>query len=186
METIGRPSPFGYSICCDDIRHELGGKISFIGVYLTEMHINAPFPIVLPKFCIAIHYFALRDEFTGPVQLTVTMPGSPLDQPLVNVALDPEQFKGVPLPSDHDPEQEQDFVGGMFVTELTNLRIEKPGRITVRAIRGDKSYRWGGLRVLQGPYLTRGLAAGTLVDNPAPAPEPVKAPSRRRGRKLDL
>jgi len=40
------------TIYCDDIRHELGGKVSYIGVYNGQMWVQE-FPIVLPKLCVA-------------------------------------------------------------------------------------------------------------------------------------
>jgi hypothetical protein len=41
------------AIYCDDIRNELGAKLSFIGVYSGEMYFPS-FPIVLAKFCIFV------------------------------------------------------------------------------------------------------------------------------------
>lgn len=45
-------SRYGYSIFCDDIRNEAGGKLSFIGCYSSVMFVSRSFPFVLPKFCI--------------------------------------------------------------------------------------------------------------------------------------
>ena len=42
---------YGYSIFCDDIRSEAGGKLSFIGCYNAVMMTTQRFPLVLPKFC---------------------------------------------------------------------------------------------------------------------------------------
>lgn len=44
---------------CDDIRHEVGGKVSFIGAYSQKMLVQQ-FPVRLPKLC--VHF-----EFTGPI-----------------------------------------------------------------------------------------------------------------------
>jgi hypothetical protein len=41
---------YGYSIFCDDIRNEPGGKLSFVGCYNAVMLTAPRFPIVLPKF----------------------------------------------------------------------------------------------------------------------------------------
>jgi hypothetical protein len=38
-------------IFCDDIRHELGGKISLMGCYSEIMYVP-DFPITLPKLCV--------------------------------------------------------------------------------------------------------------------------------------
>jgi hypothetical protein len=42
-----------HTIFCDDIRHEIGGKISFIGAYSGAMLVSQ-FPAVLPKLCLAL------------------------------------------------------------------------------------------------------------------------------------
>jgi hypothetical protein len=47
----------GYSIFCDDIRNEVGGKLSFIGCYNAVMFVPSQFPCLLPKFC--VHFFML-------------------------------------------------------------------------------------------------------------------------------
>jgi hypothetical protein len=52
---IGR---YGYSIFCDDIRNEPGGKLSFVGCYNAVMFTAPRFPLVLPKFCIHLHVFS--------------------------------------------------------------------------------------------------------------------------------
>jgi hypothetical protein len=44
----------GFTIFCDDIRRELGGKITLVGIYRAEMLIQGKLPIVLPKLGIAI------------------------------------------------------------------------------------------------------------------------------------
>lgn len=48
---------YGYSIFCDDIRNEVGGKLSFIGCYSSVMFVTRGFPFILPKFC--IHSFVV-------------------------------------------------------------------------------------------------------------------------------
>jgi hypothetical protein len=49
---------YGYSIFCDDIRNEPGGKLSFVGCYNAVMFTAPRFPLVLPKFCIHFHVFS--------------------------------------------------------------------------------------------------------------------------------
>ncbi|TBW07883.1 hypothetical protein E0E52_10525 [Azotobacter chroococcum] len=46
-------SRFAYSLFCDDVRHEINGKTSQIGIYQGSMYL-ATFPAHLPKLCIII------------------------------------------------------------------------------------------------------------------------------------
>lgn len=43
-----------HTIFCDDIRHEINGKVSYIGVYSGLMFVPQ-FPISLPKLCLALN-----------------------------------------------------------------------------------------------------------------------------------
>ena len=49
---------YGYSIFCDEIRNEVGGKLSFVGCYNAVMFTAQAFPVTLPKFCIHLHVFS--------------------------------------------------------------------------------------------------------------------------------
>lgn len=52
-----------YVICdfCDDVRQEIGNKISLMGLYSSDM-IFESFPVVLPKFCIRVKAVTLIDR----------------------------------------------------------------------------------------------------------------------------
>ena len=41
------------TLFCDDIRHELGGKLSYIGVYSSGLFVQN-FPVTLPKLCLSV------------------------------------------------------------------------------------------------------------------------------------
>ena len=41
-----------FTTFCDDIRQEIGGKLSYMGVYSSDLYVGG-FPITLPKFCVA-------------------------------------------------------------------------------------------------------------------------------------
>lgn len=45
------------TVFCDDIRQEIGGKLSYIGVYSGNMLVSE-FPAVLPKLCLALSVVA--------------------------------------------------------------------------------------------------------------------------------
>lgn len=51
---------------CDDIRHELGNKISLIGCYGAEL-IVPNLPAVLPKLCAQVKVFVPADQPLGPM-----------------------------------------------------------------------------------------------------------------------
>lgn len=44
-----------FSITCDDIRHEVGNKLSFMGVYGKDI-VLSKIPLTFPKLCVALFY----------------------------------------------------------------------------------------------------------------------------------
>ncbi len=55
------------SILCDDVRQELGGKVSLMGLFET---ISAhTFPVLHPRFAIMNEWIAGKGEFTARIKL---------------------------------------------------------------------------------------------------------------------
>lgn len=54
-------TPFLSTIYCDDIRQEVGGKLSLMGVYNAVMYVPQ-FPATLPKLWIMATYVVAHDE----------------------------------------------------------------------------------------------------------------------------
>jgi hypothetical protein len=65
------------TIFCDDIRHEINGKISYIGVYSERLFVK-PLPAKLPKLCLAVR--------------AVIPVGTPINSLVVRVYKDEIQF----------------------------------------------------------------------------------------------
>ena len=56
-----------HTILCDDVRQELGGKFSLMGLFET-IYANS-FPAVHPRFAIVNEWTAGRGEFTAKIRL---------------------------------------------------------------------------------------------------------------------
>ena len=72
---MNMPYPYGYTIFCDDIRDEVGGKTSFIGTYRGVMRIHGDLPITLPKFCIYAVFVGERGRQIDELVLSIFLPG---------------------------------------------------------------------------------------------------------------
>src|SRR5687768_9520791 len=46
-------APVAYTIFCDDLRQEVGNKVSYMGAYQGMMFVRS-FPVLLPKLCAAV------------------------------------------------------------------------------------------------------------------------------------
>ena len=51
--------PLLSTIYCDDIRQEVGGKLSLMGVYNNVMYVQQ-FPVTLPKFWVVATFVASK------------------------------------------------------------------------------------------------------------------------------
>ncbi len=143
MNIISPSTPGGYSIFCDDIRHENNGKQILIGLYNADMLIDA-FPILLPTFQVLIRYQERPGESSLPVKFVITSP-HPTDEKIFEAEVPRENFEKVLIPSDNN--LDDPFVSLNLHASFAGFVLAGPGRIKVRAYRGDDEIRLGALRV---------------------------------------
>lgn len=138
------PSPdfFGHTLFCDDIRYEVGGKVSYIGTYFGAMYVNAEFPLTLPKFALSITFAQLKKRFDPNFAAWIFFPGDPDEKPSV-VADFPTVHAHMALGGDYTMAQAH------FV--LSPLTIQMPGEIKVRVFRQNELHRLGRLKVDRPP-----------------------------------
>lgn len=111
-----------YCVFCDDIRHEIGGKFSLIGIYSGEMLIGAPqFPVVLSK--LAIHIWIstpINSPFKSVSGIIVGTSGEELAK---------IEAAEIPLTSNTPRDVSKAVLGMMAV--LSPLQLSKEGSIEV-------------------------------------------------------
>ena len=149
--------PYGYTIFCDDIRQEVGGKVSLVGVYRHVLFIRGDFPFTLPKFAMSIVYTELQSECPPKVELRVIFPGDDENNPTIAGEI------GLPQTSAKTTSPLQDLVvkdpddDGFRINQgfaqiiLSPLVLQKEGSIRVRVKRGDEIVRLGRLLVAKAP-----------------------------------
>jgi hypothetical protein len=160
MALIPTPDTYGYTIFCDDIREEAGGKHSFMGTYIGQMIIHVPFPITLPTFAFAVTILQRRRVFDPNVTIWVFLPGDSHDEPSIqgkfgeavhgNIAESTAAETAALHPDTHVPDEDQYLTLGTHM-KFSQIVMKKPGLIKVRAVIGDNMYRLGGLRVSPPP-----------------------------------
>src|ERR1700722_3753839 len=125
---------YGYSIFCDDIRNEPGGKLSFIGCYNAVMFTAPPFPLVLPKFWTHFHVFSPATQPSKPVLARCYVPGStdPVAEESIDVPRLQDQMDLLAnLPRNG---QAPPFIVVAASLVFTPLEIPEPGLIQVRVL----------------------------------------------------
>jgi hypothetical protein len=154
VEYIERQTPFGYTIFCDDIRLEMGGQFSFVGVYPHEMQVHVDLPVAIPKLSLAVHFFCRADQLDEPVQVRIMEPGASIDAPTHSFDLPIDHIRNTAQAPDAGAEEP--MVGGMFPVMFAPFRIEKEGRLNVRAVRAGKAIRLGSLLIRRAPQFIAG------------------------------
>jgi hypothetical protein len=139
---------YGYSIFCDDIRNDPGGKLSFIGCYNGVIFIQGQFPLELPKLCVHIHILSPASQPFGSIVVRCYPPGDdtpfseePIETPrhshqaglVANLKTD----TGAPL-----------YIVAATSLIFTPLELRCAGLLRVRAvIDSDQEIRLGSLRI---------------------------------------
>lgn len=133
MNEIDWPDFYGFTIFCDDVRQEVGGKASFMGVYSGSINIVTDGPTRLPKLCLAAHYFEkVTVERASSYELLVYFPGDE-ENPAMTAPFEIPK-EGLPLLG---PQSENSRVSLRMNIEIAPFPVQAEGLIRVRVKRGD-------------------------------------------------
>jgi hypothetical protein len=138
---------WGFSLFCDDIRSELGGKLSVMGIYQTDMVFpqNIIFPFIYPKFCILIKYYEVQNVFTDDLTIRVFLPGDVKDLPSINLPLSSlNRNTSPPYPLEDDQER---IFNVTFPLTLIPFPIKQEGFVKVRVECGGVIINLGSLMI---------------------------------------
>jgi hypothetical protein len=151
MTVIRSPSPLGYTVFCDDIRQEIGGKLTLVGVYSGEMTVFGTLPATLPKLALYIRYMERVGESNEPLELRIYKPGDPYDSPTLRVPISEQMLEK--FRSMNNPPDELDDPLAVLSLHLAVQPIEfrQEGVLRVRMIRGENEIKLGGLRIKAQP-----------------------------------
>ena len=135
--------PTGHTIFCDDIREEVGGKYSLIGVYSDLLEVVS-FPVVLPQLAFAVTLWESPDD-VAEVDLRITYKAEESEEYEVLRHMWPASAHG-DCASDEEDDSLQVAEMQVFA-RLTQVPFNGPGRLKVRAYRSRDEIRLGTLRV---------------------------------------
>lgn len=161
MRSVTPPTPYGYTVFCDDVRHEVGNKLSYIGIYPDKIVVHAPFPAKLAKFAFAVLYIEGQEESTEPVTLKIWLPGDPEDAPFFSHPVPIEELRNRPgsLPDE--------LLYAHMIVAPAPLILREAGLIKVRAYRADLEIKLGTMRVDTSLTADTAPAQAAKTDKPA-------------------
>lgn len=137
--------PFLSTIYCDDVRQEVGGKLSLIGVYNGVMYVQQ-FPVTLPKLWVVATFVASKDEPPKSLKFRVFKN----NEPLADLDATPEHLQQlanarepvVPL-----PDGSRRVISTQTQICITPLLLDAPCILRVAAITENGETRGLGLQV---------------------------------------
>jgi hypothetical protein len=137
--------PYGTALFCDDVRYEVNGKISLIGIYGPDLVVLGDLPTILPRFWISMFAYFPPDRSVRDVKMLVYLPGDPEDGPSIKLdlpwSLEPQLDKKPPY---------ADALASLYLrhqTGLTMVQLKEEGYIRVRLVHGKQRIRAGALRI---------------------------------------
>jgi hypothetical protein len=161
MALLDAPNVFGHTIFCDDIRDEVGGKVTFVGVYTSNIFVHVPFPATLPVFAFGITLFQKRSVFVPNIGLRVFLPGDPDDAASIQAELGEKQVGAIEAqlsanrnflhPDALAPVEANSYPTLRANLKFQQLHLKQPGIMRVRAVIGDDMVRLGSIGVSPAP-----------------------------------
>jgi hypothetical protein len=136
------------TIYCDDIRQEIGGKLTYVGVYSGSL-LTAAFPVALPKFCVAVTVVVDSFDPLEPLKLRILKDDEVLAErefaasELLELAPSAESAA-----ADAAGDRVQ-IVNSFFM--FTPFQVDTPCVLRVRVMLGNEELRGVGLRIEQMP-----------------------------------
>lgn len=142
------PFPFGTTTVADDLRQEIGGKTSLIGIYGSDIVFpdGTAFPVTLPKLAFALAWFESPDDLPERLNFLIYFPGDEDGKPTITLQLPTgDALKNVPKPSTDLGERLAAQIRPAFV--LSPIVFNAPGLMKFRVQRNGEEWRAGGIRV---------------------------------------
>ena len=137
------------TVFCDDIRQEVGGKSSLIGVYNGVMYVPQ-FPVTIPKLWMMATLVLPRDESPKSIKIRVAKKSEPIaDLDATSEYL--EQLANASPPVVDLPTGTEPVLASHAQVCFTPLVIEEPCVLRVSAMTGKDEIRGLGLQIQQMP-----------------------------------
>lgn len=134
------------TLFCDDIRHEIGGKLSYIGVYSGGLFVPA-FPVTLPKLCLSVRIVTPANEPLRTLILRVLKD----EENLQELTLDEDQLAAA-SDVDEDATEEQ-IQMTQFMLVFSPIQFDEPCTLKVRVQTETGELRGMALKVDQLPSM---------------------------------
>lgn len=125
-------------IYCDDIRQEVGAKLSFMGIYTGDMILGS-IPAILPKLCIAINFVTPIDDPFESLRIHIFQDG--IENPIIST----DTITAPPRVDDNDG---ANLLMAHLMLTMSPFQIESPTALRVVADTERGQLKGRGLRII--------------------------------------
>ena len=130
---------------CDDIRQEVGGKITLVGIYPGQCLVPS-LPCTLPKLCVVMNFSATRAD---PIT-TITAIGSFAGNEVFNMSLDPSQVSQIMAQSfEQRPDGKNMML--MLMGVIAPFNVPNAGKLTLSITANGEELFCEGLEIALAP-----------------------------------
>lgn len=137
-------SRYAHVIYCDDIRNEIGNKLTLVGVYQGAL-VASPIPALLPKLCVVLTLHTPKERMFEQVSVVGTYD----DQEAFRMELSKEELDSItadlPPPSADTKSYEM-----TLMATLTPFQIETTGTLKLEIIADGEQLRCSSLSIKAG------------------------------------
>jgi hypothetical protein len=158
LRSIFPSLPSGHTIFCDDIREEIGGKVTLVGVYSLYLY-PAEIPCAIPKICLSIEY---REEVFNSDKIVFKVIFEEIEDNIKISPSSPRKKTGietvlVEMPVEIPPDAVAPKPKGFMMRQsrlnlqISPFPIQTRGLLKVRAYRRDEEIRLGTLIIDRAP-----------------------------------
>ena len=137
--------PYGIATYCDDIRVEVGGKLTLVGCYTGEMTVFGIVPLALPTFCAFVNFRVPIKTVFDKIDIKISIDMEGVSRELASAEF---QNPNSDVNSAPDSERAGQNLSINLPIKLSPLLIESAGFVRCRAYIGEVEYKLGSLRIL--------------------------------------
>lgn len=134
-----------HALYCDDVRMEVGGKMTFVGVYQSQLSIHHLGPVSLPRLCIVVTAQTPKETPFESLRFKMLQD----DTILQEIVIPPEALQAAIKSLDDDPNCTFQSYG--VILTLQPFNIEKSCILRIRAETESEELAASALQVILAP-----------------------------------
>ena len=143
---VNARNAWGFSLFCDDLRQEIGGKYSLMGIFENHLLIPSEFPCAFAKFVIVVKYYELKGMFDNDLEVNISLVQDEAEKLLISQTIKRADFPITPDEAQLDQDSEPIYsLTTSYV--FSPLVLEKESHIKVRIKCGSVITKLGRLLI---------------------------------------